>query len=129
MAWSLLLPGFLAAMCVTTSGGSETTAPTIQITALPAYGTNGLMQGVVTGVNFATHRVAAYIYIEGLGWWIKPDFGNPTVAINPNGTFSVSVTTGGTDPRAGTFKGVISPHLTQPTRVTCQISVSCFPVL
>ena len=59
----------------------------VEITSVPAYGDNGSMRGRVSGVEPAAHHVAPYIHIEGLGWWTKPSFASPTVAIAADGTF------------------------------------------
>ena len=90
----------VASVCVWAQPALAFAQPTITITSVPAYATNGFMEGTVTGVDFSAYRVAAYIQIEELGWWTKPTFATPTVPINPNGTFSISVTTGGLDNRA-----------------------------
>lgn len=74
--------------------------PAIHITSLPPYAVDGFIQGTVTGIDFATHRVAVYIQIEGLGWFTKPTFANPTVPISSDGTFTADVATGGIDNRA-----------------------------
>jgi hypothetical protein len=74
---------------------SSETAPTIEIGALPPYGSAGFLTGVAGGVDLSTHRVAAYIHLEGLGWYSKPTAAAPTVT----GAFSVDVVTGGVDDR------------------------------
>ena len=60
---------------------ASTETPTIEITDAPPYGVAGFLNGVVGGVDFGTHRVAAYIHVEGGGWWTKPTFASPTVPI------------------------------------------------
>jgi hypothetical protein len=67
--------------------------PSIEIISWPEYGTWGSVSGRVSGVDFATHHVAAYIQVEGGGWWTKPTFENLTVPIASDGTFSINVTT------------------------------------
>lgn len=84
---------------------AHATTPTITITSLPAYGTSGTMLGVVTGVNFATHEVACYAYVEGDRWYTQPSLANPTAPIQPNGQFSMSV--GG--PNCSLFVAVLIP--------------------
>ena len=74
--------------------------PSIEITAVPPYGVDGLLHGTVTGVEFGDYRVAPYIQIEGVGWWTKPTLRAPTVPILPDGTFRADVATGGLDNRA-----------------------------
>lgn len=80
----------LALALITGAGG-----PSIKIDAAPAYGTFGNLTGSVKGATAATHEVAVYIGIQGAGWITKPYFSFPTVEIQPNGTFSANVTTGG----------------------------------
>jgi hypothetical protein len=85
------------------------TTPGIAISAVPPYGVDGFIGGVVSGVDFATHRVAPYIHVEGLGWYTKPTFLSPTVLINPDGTFSADVATGGIDNRATLYCAALIP--------------------
>jgi len=82
----------------------------IEITSVPSYSTDGYLCGMVRGVDFGTHRVATYIQIEGGGWWTKPYFASPTVPINPGGSFSVDVVTGGTDAWATIFCTAVVPQ-------------------
>ena len=84
-------------------------APAIQITGVPAYGTNGSMTGTVSGVDYTQYCVSPYIQIEGAGWWTKPTFAAPTVAIDPNGTFSANVTSGGVDDQATIYYAAVVP--------------------
>jgi len=76
----------VATLAVTVFAAYLRAGPTITITHVHDYGVNGDMQGGVTGVDFATHRFAPYIQIEGAGWWTKPTFVQPTGAIDPDGT-------------------------------------------
>ena len=68
-------------------------AVSIVITGVPPFGTGDFLRGVVTGVDPATHRVAPYIQVEGLGWYNKPTFLSPTVPIQADGTFIADVVT------------------------------------
>ncbi|MEI8346850.1 MAG: hypothetical protein WCG27_05255 [Pseudomonadota bacterium] len=91
---------------------------TIKITSIPAFGAvPGSIQGTVTGVNASSYAVAPYIQIEGVGWWTKPSFATPTVAINANGTFSAPVVTGGMDNYATLYCAVLVPIGTTPPAV------------
>ena len=83
--------------------------PTIKISSVPAYGANGSLQGVVSGVPFEQHHVALYIQIEGAGWWTKPTFATPTVPINGDGTFAATVFNGPLDNRATIFCVALLP--------------------
>lgn len=71
--------------------------PSIAITELPAFGACDVVRGRVTGVDPAAHRVATYLYVDGLGWFSKPSCVPPTVEIEPNGSFTADVCTGGID--------------------------------
>ena len=102
-------------------------AQTIEITSVPAFGTVGLMTGVVTGVDPATHRVAPTINIEGVGWWTKPSFGNPTVAINPDGTFEVPVGLFGLDDAATTYSVSLLPNGVNPPPMSSSPSLDLGP--
>lgn len=88
--------------------------PTVDITSVPPYAVDGFIGGTVTGVDFSTHRVAVYIQIEGLGWWTKPTFANPTIPINPDGTFAADVATGGIDNRATIYCAALISNDVQP---------------
>ena len=83
--------------------------PAVKITQVPKFGKAGNLQGKVTGVNPANYRVAAYIYVEGSGWWDKPTDANSTVPINASGTFSVHVVTGGLDAEATIYYAMLVP--------------------
>ena len=70
-------------------------APAILITNLPAYGVNATLSGVVLNANPATNAVAVFIYVPGYGWVTKPNCVEPLTTIQPNGSWSANVTTGG----------------------------------
>ena len=98
----------------------RTRAQAIQITSVPAWASPGSITGQVSGVNFATHSVAVYIYIDGAGWWTKPNASSPRVPIRSNGTFTAAVVTGGVDDRATIYAAALlapgqSPPVAQGT--------------
>jgi hypothetical protein len=70
-------------------------APSILITNLPAYGSTAPLSGIVLNANPATNAVAVYIYVPGYGWVTKPTCAQPLTTIQPDGSWSVNVTTGG----------------------------------
>ena len=41
--------------------------------------------------DLANYKVAVFIYIPG--WWVKPNFNNPLISINPDGTWNAIVYT------------------------------------
>ena len=93
-------------------------AQTIEITGVPAFGSAGNITGTVTGFDPSTHRVAAYLYIEGAGWWTKPSFGMPTVPINPDGTFNAFIGVSGLDPLASHYSVSVVPNGTTPPQAS-----------
>ena len=82
--------------------------PSIQLTTIPAYGSMNGIAGLVSGVNTADCVVATYINVFG-GWWTKPYFDQPTVPINPDGTFTVDTVTGGYDQDATEYEVFVVP--------------------
>jgi hypothetical protein len=101
--------------------------PTIEITSVPSYAEDGFLSGTVSGIDFASHQVAVYIQIEGVGWWTKPTFANPTVPIEPDGTFTADVAGGGIDNRATIYcvavieEGVVPPLAEGAPRVPADL--------
>ena len=82
--------------------------PGVQLTSIPAYGSSHGIAGVVTGIQSAEYEVAVYINVSG-GWWTKPTFEDPTVPINPDGTFTCNTVTGGNDANATEFALFVVP--------------------
>lgn len=74
---------------------SDAATPAILITNLPAYGSNTAFGGVALNANPATNAVAVFIYVPGYGWVTKPTCAQPLTTIQPNGSWSANVTTGG----------------------------------
>ncbi|MCE2450660.1 MAG: T9SS type A sorting domain-containing protein [Candidatus Latescibacteria bacterium] len=72
----------------------------IAVTEIPVWGDREpLLRGRVHGVEPAAHRVAVYIHVGG-GWWTKPTFAEPATVIEPDGTWTCDITTGGLDREA-----------------------------
>lgn len=69
--------------------------PSILITNLPAYGVNAPLAGVALNANPATQAVAVFIYVPGYGWVTKPTCAQPLTPIQPDGSWSANVGTGG----------------------------------
>lgn len=102
--------------CAAASAGAAG-AQTISISGVPDYGALGSVTGSVGGVDPAAHRVAAFIHIEGSGWWTKPTLASPTVGIDAGGAFEVDVGTGGPsslDSRAVVFCTALIPAAVTP---------------
>ena len=69
--------------------------PSILITNLPVYGIASHLAGVVLNANPATNAVAVYIFVPGYGWVTKPTCAQPLTTIQPDGSWSANVNTGG----------------------------------
>ncbi|MGV8151883.1 MAG: glycoside hydrolase family 16 protein [Candidatus Nanoarchaeia archaeon] len=52
---------------------------------------------VVSDTDLSDYNVFSYIFINGYGWITKPYFSTPKVTINPDGTFTFPIVTGGID--------------------------------
>jgi hypothetical protein len=90
--------------------------PAILLTGIPAYGAGGNVTGYVFNASPANCEVGAYIDVGG-GWWSKPTFDNPTVAVNSDGSFSCDVTTGGYDADASQISIFVWPTGYNPPEV------------
>src|SRR5205814_2184532 len=84
--------------------------PTIHITSVPTFGQAGTLAGTVSGVDTTAYRVAGFIYIDGGGWWSKPNFASPTVPINSGCTFAISIGTSGEDSHAEIYDVALVPN-------------------
>ena len=72
----------------------------IAVTEIPVWGDREpLLAGRVHKVEPAAHQVAVYIRVGG-GWWTKPTFAEPATVIEPDGTWTCDITTGGLDHEA-----------------------------
>jgi exo-beta-1,3-glucanase (GH17 family) len=96
--------------------------PSIQLTKIPAYGSANGIAGLVSGVDTADYDVATYINVAG-GWWTKPYFDQPTVPINPDGTFTVDTVTGGDDADATEYEVFVVPSSYTPPAADGDYSV------
>lgn len=68
----------------------------IEFTYVPPYGSGDFLEVQVNGVRPSAYVLATYIKV-GSGWWSKPTFLDPTVPINPDGTATINIATGGSD--------------------------------
>src|ERR1017187_5604796 len=90
-------------------------APTIIITNLPAYGSNDNLAGVVLGVDPAAFRVAVFIDVPPYGWYSKPTCAQALTPIQPDGSWSADITTGGADTNAARIAALlVSINYNQP---------------
>ena len=92
--------------------------PTIEFTNVPQYGSFENVQGRVTNVTPADYKVSVYKYVSG--WWTKPTFQNPLTSINPDGSWSCDITTGGYDQYATKVKAYLIPNGYNPPQLSGQ---------
>ena len=71
----------------------------MEITYWPKIGETKNLTGVCYGLKPSEYRLAVYIKVGG-GWWTKPEWVNPTTQVQPNGSWTCDITTGGTDASA-----------------------------
>jgi hypothetical protein len=90
-------------------GRLDAQIPPIEITSIPTYGSAENLRGHASTVDPAAYHVAAYLFLEGLGWYVKPTFAAPCTSIAPNGDFEVDVTTGGVDNLAHRYAVFLLP--------------------
>lgn len=76
--------------------------PAVIITNLPAYGTTDTLKGYVIGANPATQALAVFIYAPAFGWYSKPFCTPLLVPIQPDGSWSANITTGGANDTTAT---------------------------
>lgn len=90
-------------------------APSIVITNLPPYGSTNNLGGVVLNAPPAACSVAVFIYVPGYGWVTKPNCAHPLTTIQPNGSWSADITTGGSDALATRIAALlVSTNYSQP---------------
>ena len=80
----------------------DAATPSIFITNPPAYGSGMTLAGLTLNASPATNAVAVFIYVPGFGWVTKPTCDQPLAAIQPDGSWSVNVATGGAGDLAAT---------------------------
>ncbi len=115
------------ALCAAGTARGANADPAIEIDSLPPYATDGFLGGRVTGADPSQHHVAAYLHIDGLGWFTKPTLLQPTVPIAPDlstpdpldGSFAADVVSGGIDDRAILYCAALFP-LAQPPPIVVE---------
>jgi len=100
--------GLLLSMALLSCVTVEAQEPRIEITDVPPYLSFEPLRGRVIDAAPAAHHVATYLFLEGLGWWVKPTF-NSCTPIAANGQFTVDVTTGGVDNQAHRYAVFLLP--------------------
>ena len=84
----LMLFALLTAPC-------DAATPLVIITNLPAYGVNAPLSGLALNASSVSNAIAVFIYVPGFGWVAKPTCAQPLTPIQPDGSWSANVTTGG----------------------------------
>jgi hypothetical protein len=106
---------YAAALLLAGCAGKNHAAPTIIITNLPAYGTTDNLAGVVLGADPAAFRVAVFIDVPPYGWYSKPTCAQALTPIQPDGSWSADITTGGADTNATRIAALlVSTNYDQP---------------
>ncbi len=87
--------------------------PSLEFTLVPVYkagGSNSKIYGKAKHINPSDYKVALYIYIPNLGWWVKP-YGDDrrNIPLDAGGEWSVYTDTGGTDQNATQFAAFLVP--------------------
>jgi hypothetical protein len=80
----------------------------LELTSVPAYGSNDYLKGIVHHPDSDQLRVAVYIRVHG-GWWTKPYWDSPATPISDDGSFAVNITTGGHDEQATEIAAFVIP--------------------
>ncbi len=95
--------------------GSRGATPQILLTNVPAFGSNDNLSGQVLGVSPSAYAVAVFIYIPSAGWWSKPYCSPQLTVIQPNGSWTADITTGGSDSQATRITALlVSTNYNQP---------------
>jgi hypothetical protein len=81
----------------------------IEITSIPAYASAENLHGRASNVDPAAYHVATYLFLEGLGWYVKPTLAAPCTPLALSGDFEVDVTTGGVDNLAHRYAVFLLP--------------------
>lgn len=107
------------------AAASFAASPAVDVTFISPFGAvPGRIEGAVTGLDPATHRVAPYVFVSGLGWFSKPTCTPPTAVIDAGGRFSILFTTGGADDLATRIALFVVPS---STPVPCTLSAAGIP--
>lgn len=108
--------------------------PSIEITNVPAFGSFDNLGGRVLDASASTNRVAVFIYVPSAGWFSKPYCDPQLTVIQPDGSWTADVTTGGSDQFATKFivllvstnysEACVEGPATLPSNVTAQAIAS-----
>jgi exo-beta-1,3-glucanase (GH17 family) len=84
--------------------------PALALSIVPPLGSTQNLRGSASFLVPAEFAVAVYIFVPSAGgWWTKPTFAAPKVALDADGSFTVDVTTGGNDASATQIAAFLVP--------------------
>src|SRR5262245_17632052 len=89
---------YLVAGALARCATAATSAPVLEFTSIPPFGTTSNLFGRALNVSPASFRVAVYLYVGG--WYNKPTSTSPFTSIKADGTWTCDITTGGNDTQA-----------------------------
>ena len=92
-------------------------SPAIGFTYVPPCGSTNNLEGRVQNITPDDYRVAVYIKV-GIGWWNKPTWTEPLTPIQPDGSFTCDITTGGNDPNATEIIAYLVPNGYTPPKMS-----------
>lgn len=87
----------ISAVGLLMAGSTAAQMPEIEFLHVPPYRSEDNLVGRVRHANPDSFQVAAYIFVEGAGWWSKPSAEQPWTAVRSDSTWKVDITTGGSD--------------------------------
>lgn len=111
-------PHVLGRGCIKLEGcaGACEESVSLDITQIPACGSESNLEGVVGGANPATHFVTSYVQVCGQWWGPKPTGATPLTALQGDGSWDLDYTTGGVDEFASRIAVYVLPSgVTPPT--------------
>lgn len=92
-------------------GATDVLAADISFTYVPDYGTKNNLKGKVDDPDY---KIAVYILIDGMGWWLKP-YANSFVYPDGNGDWECDIMTGGVDEYAIKITAYLLPSEYNPS--------------
>jgi len=117
----------LAQTIITTSPPSTTPTTslsmpplTINFTKVSPCGSYDGVTGIMSGANPANYNVVVYVKVANKWWGPKPQWDNPLTPINPDGSWSCEIVTGGDDQNAQQVSAFLIPRNYSPPKVQQQ---------
>lgn len=94
---------------------AKAASPSIIITNLPVFGSQGNLSGLVLNANSATNCVAVFIFVgndpvvSGGYWYSKPSCASPLTPIQPDGSWTANITPVSSDTNATEIAAFLVP--------------------